>query len=149
MAWRVKPQSHSCTELLLCLDIRGYNHTARMILHTVIAWVHKLALLENAGSEFITLSCHQPGHTLHCSHLAAASGLLCDAQSIITLSMNRECKLINIIGTDALGLQFHLPFIRSPKLGRYNGGTLQSTASIRCICIAKWRRQLCGSLKRS
>ena len=94
-------------------------------------------------------SCHQPGHTLHCSHLAAASGLLCDTQSIIMLSMNRECKLINIIGTDALRLQFHFPFKRSPKLGRYNGGTLQSTASTRCICIAKWRRQLCGSLKRS
>ena len=46
------------------------------------------------------------------------------------LSMNRECKLINIIGTDALRLQFHFLFKRSPKLGRYSGGTLQSTAFV-------------------
>ena len=126
---------------------QGLRHRAHSWYYV---WVQKLALPENSASEFSTLF-HVISPATHFAALpsAPASGPLCNAQSIIMLSMNRECKLINIIGTDALGFQFHFPFIRSPRLGRYNGGTLQSTASTCCICIAEWRCQLCGSLKGS
>lgn len=133
------PALKSDSAQLQPLQISGATpRSTRLTLNMVTVWVHKLALPENAASEFITLF---PVISLATHfialHLAPASGLLCHAQRIITLSMNHECKLINIIGTDALGLQFHFPFICSPKLGRYNGGTLQSVACTRCICTAK------------
>lgn len=94
---------------------------------------------EKAASEFITdsrVSSARP-HIPLLFHPAPASGPRCNAWSLITPSMNHECKLINIIGADALWLQFHFPFLRSWKLGRYSGGTWQSIASARRICITK------------
>lgn len=98
-----------------------------LIFNMVILCVSKLALPDHTTVKrqlLISLLSFMPSAWPHISLLFILPPHQdCYAQSIITLSMNRECKLINIIGTDALELPLHFPFIHSPKLGRHNGGT--------------------------
>lgn len=100
------------------------------------------------ASEFITFfHVISPATHLAALHSAPALRLLCNAHRAITLSMNHECKLINIIGTDALGLQFHFPFIRSSNLGKHHAGTSNQQCPLAAFVLLNEDASLAGAYR--